>query len=218
MSVWLAVLVAAPVAIGCGGVTEVGEVDAGSGGEADAGSGGQPDGSAADAAPACAVAARYDVLTGDDANAVAGGAADTGLFVFVDLGGEDRFKVTFAPGFEPFLGADGLADPQDGSGTQDDLVVPGPIAIAGPQLTYATAGVAIEIFGNVAVETFEQGYYATGGSVQLDSVDGQLAFSLVEISFEHVVIDPDTLEQTPGPSGCTTSIGSAGVVVTIQNE
>jgi len=210
--IWLGA--AAALAIGCGGVTSEDDGD-GSGG-ADAGSGEQSDGAAADAAPLCAVAARYDVLSGDDDSATAGGAVDTGLFAFVGLGDGDLFKVTFAPGFEPFLGADGVADPQNGTGTQDDLVVPGTIPITGVQLAYATAGVAVEIFGNVSGETFEQQYYATGGSVRLDSVDGQLAFAVEEISLEHVQIDPETLEQTVDPSGCTTAVGSGDVLVTIQ--
>lgn len=203
---------AALVVIGCGGVSS------GDGEGADAGTDEESDASVADAAPLCAVAARFDALSGDDGNAFAGGVVDTGLFAFVQLGDGDVFKVTFVPGFEPFLGTDGLPDPTDGTGTQDDLVFPGTFAITGSQLAYATAGVAVEIFGNVAEETFEQGYYATAGSVRLDSLDGQLAFGLEEISFEHVNIDPETLEQTADPSGCTTSIGSAEVVVTIQTE
>ena len=206
---------AALVVIGCGGVTAA---DDGSSEGADAGTDGDPDGSLADAAPLCAVAARFDAVSGDDGNAIAGGVADMGLFAFVQLGDGDLFKVTFVPGVEPFLGADGLPDPTDGTGAQDDLVVPGTFAITGSQLAYATAGVAVEIFGNVAEDTFEQGYYATEGSVRLDTVDGQLAFGLEEISFQHVNIDPETFEQTVDPSGCTTSIGSGEVVVTIQTE
>ena len=77
---------------------------------------------------------------------------------------------------------------------------------------------AVEIFGNVSGETFEQSYYATGGSVQLDSVDGQLTFSVDDVTFEHVHIDPDTLEQTTDPSGCTTSIDAGTVIATIQPQ
>ena len=205
---------AALVAIGCGGVSSA---DDGSSDGADAGAE-ESDASAADAAPLCAVAARFDAVSGDDANSIAGGVVDTGLFAFVQLGDGDVFKVTFAPGFAPFLGTDGLPDPTDGTGAQDDLVVPGTIAITGSQLAYATAGVAVEIFGNVTEQTFEQGYYATAGSVRLDTVDGQLSFGLEEITFQHVNIDPETLEQTVDPSGCTTSIGSAEVLVTIQTE
>lgn len=216
ITIGMAALLAAPIAIGCGSVTDGDAADSGVGGAADAGPGDGSDASQADAAPLCAVAPRYEAVTGDDENAFAGGAVDTGLFAFVALGGADRFKITFAPGFEPFLGADGMPDPGDGSGTQDDLVVAATIAITGSQLAYATAGAALEVFGNVGEETFEQGYYATGGTVQLDSADGQLVFSLDQITFEHVHIDPDTLEQTADPSGCTTTIVSGSAAVTIQ--
>jgi hypothetical protein len=214
MAIRIAALLAAPLAMSCGGVKSAGEADAGAGGDVDASSG--SDGSPVDAAPRCAVAERYEVFSADDSSASAGGTAADGLFVFAGLGDGDLFKVTFATGFEPYLGADGLSDPSDGSGTQDDLVVPGAVDIVGPQLAYATAGVAVEIFGDVSGETFEQSYYATGGSVQLDSVDGQLAFSVQDVTFEHVHIDPETLEQTTDSSGCVTSIGAATVIATIE--
>jgi hypothetical protein len=211
MAIRLAVLLAVPWAISCGGVNSADEADAGSGNGVDASS-------SADATPPCAVADRYELLSADDSSSSAGGTAVDGLFVFAGLGDGDLFKVTFVPGFEPYLGTDGQPDPTDGSGTQDDLVVPGPVDIAGTQLAYATAGVAVEIFGNVSGETAEQSYYATGGSVQLDSVDGQLTFSVENVTFEHVHIDPDTLEQTTDPSGCTTSIGAGTVTATIQPQ
>lgn len=215
IGIGLAAPLAALVAVGCGGVTSG---DDESSGGVDAGADEESDASVADAAPLCAVAASFEAVSGDDSNAIAGGVVDTGLYAFVPLGDGDLFKVAFAPGLEPFLGADGQPDPTDGSGTQDDLVFPGAFAITGSQLAYATAGVAVEIFGNVTDETFEQGYYATAGSVRLDSVDGQLIFGLEEISFQHVHIDPETLEQTEDPSGCTTSIASGEVAVTIQAE
>lgn len=215
VAIRIAALLAAPAAICCGGVSSAGGADGGSG-DADAGSG--SDGSPVDAAPLCVVAERYETWSADDSSASAGGTAADGLFVFAGLGGKDLFKVSFATGFEPYLGADGLPDPSDGTGTQDDLVVPGPIDIAGPQLAYATAGVAVEIFGDVSGETFEQSYYATGGSVQLDSVDGQLVFSVADVTFEHVNIDPETLEQTADASGCTTSMGAGTVIATIQTQ
>ena len=216
ITIGMAALLASPLAVGCGSVTEGGAADSGAGGAADAGPGGGPDASPADAAPLCAVAPRHELVTGDDENAFAGGAVDTGIFAFVALGGADQLKISLVPGFEPFLGADGVPDAGDGSGIQDDLVVPATIAITGSQLAYATAGAALEIFANVAEDTFEQGYYATGGTVQLDSADGQLIFSLDQITFEHVHIDPDTLEQTADPSGCTTTIVSGSAAVTIQ--
>jgi hypothetical protein len=211
MAIRIAALLAVPWAISCGGVNSADEADAGSGDDIDASS-------AADAAPLCAVAERYELLTADDTSASAGGTAADGLFVFAGLGDGDLFKVTFVPGFAPYLGADGMPDPTDGSGTQDDFVEPGPVDIIANQLAYATAGVAIEIFGNVSGDTAEQSYYATGGSVQLDSVDGQLTFSVENVTFEHVHIDPDTLEQTTDPSGCTTSIDAGTVIATIQPE
>jgi hypothetical protein len=211
VAIRIAALLAVPWAISCGGVNSADEADAGSGDDVDASG-------SADAAPLCAVAGRYEELTADDSSASAGGTAADGLFVFAGLGDGDLFKVTFAPGFAPYLGADGVPDPTDGSGTQDDLVVPGPVDIVGTQLAYATAGVAVEIFGNVSGETAEQSYYATGGSVQLDSVDGQLTFSIEDVTFEHVHIDPETLEQTTDPSGCVTSIGAGSVVATISAQ
>jgi len=36
------------------------------------------------------------------------------------------------------------------------------------------------------------------------------------MSLEHVQIDPETLEQTVDPSGCTTAVGSGDVLVTIE--
>ncbi len=211
MAIRIAALLTVPWTISCGGVNSADEADAGPGDDVDASG-------SADAAPLCAVAERYELLSADDSSASAGGTAADGLFVFAGLGDGDLFKVTFVPGFEPYLGTDGLPDPTDGSGTQDDLVVPGPVDIVATQLAYATAGVAVEIFGNVSGETFEQSYYATGGSVQLDSVDGQLTFSVNDVTFEHVHIDPDTLEQTTDPSGCTTSIDAGTVIATIQPQ
>ena len=104
MAIRIAALLTVPWTISCGGVNSADEADAGPGDDVDASG-------SADAAPLCAVAERYELLSADDSPASAGGTAADGLFVFAGLGDGDLFKVTFVPGFEPYLGTDGLPDP-----------------------------------------------------------------------------------------------------------
>lgn len=86
----------------------------------------------------------------------------------------------------------------------------GTYQIAGDELNYATCGVCVLLYTKVDAMNmgFADSYLATGGTVKITSVNGNLAATLTGITFEHVQIDPDTYESTPDPSMCTSKLAS----------
>lgn len=114
----------------------------------------------------------------------------------------DILIVEFYTGFAPF-----------GTSGAPTAVVPGTYQISGDQLNYATCGVCVRIGTNADTQGYEDDYLATGGTVTVTTADsrvgGTLAFSVSNLTFEHVTIDENTFQSTPVGDGCNSAIGDA---------
>lgn len=173
--------------------------DAKVGDRADARPGDRPDGGAT---VSCDVRMNLGALGTLDGEAQANGggaAGDPDIIYFLaqldDNPKPDMLQLELYKGFGAFA-----------SGT----ILPGTFGIVDEELNYATCGVCVRIMANHDPVTGEMGsqYLATGGSVSLTSVAGNLTGSLNEVRFETVVIDPTTFESRPVNDGCVTSIDS----------
>lgn len=112
----------------------------------------------------------------------------------------DVLIVEFYSGFAPF-----------GTSMAPTAVVPGTYQLTGTQLQYADCGICARLGTNANADgTYEDDYMATGGTVTVTTagtaVGGTIAFSVSNLTFEHVTIDPDTFVSTPVGDGCTTKI------------
>lgn len=94
----------------------------------------------------------------------------------------------------------------------------GTFQIAGQELNFATCGVCVLLFTQVDTKNMTQGptYLATGGTVKITSVNGTLAATVSNVTFEHVQIDPDTYESTPDADMCQSAITSVAFSDTIM--
>lgn len=91
-------------------------------------------------------------------------------------------------------------------------VVPGTYEIQGAELNFATCGLCVRIVPDVGPDgepVDKDGYLATGGSVTITSVTPNLAGSVSNITFEHVVIIPGDYVSMPHADGCQTALTSA---------
>ncbi len=102
-----------------------------------------------------------------------------------------------------------------GLGVFADGLVPGTYTLSGDELSYETCGACILLFAN-AEDDNAQIYMATGGTLKLDSVQGQLTGSVSNLTFQHVTIDEKSLVTTPVNDGCVSAITSASFDAVIQ--
>jgi hypothetical protein len=95
-----------------------------------------------------------------------------------------------------------------GYGALSGGLAAGTYNITGDELRYSTCGVCVFINTDRSdPETYVDDYFATGGSITLDSVNGTLAGSVNGLSFEHVVFaDGDSV---PVGDGCVTILDGA---------
>ncbi|MEM9488212.1 MAG: hypothetical protein AAGC55_03650 [Myxococcota bacterium] len=102
---------------------------------------------------------------------------------------------------------------QVNGGVFADGIMPGTYEIAGAELQYSDCSVCPRIFTDLdrtvtpAAPT-DEGYLATGGTVQLDSISPNLSGSLSGVTFEHVDVDATTFVSSPHPDGCISAIDS----------
>jgi hypothetical protein len=84
----------------------------------------------------------------------------------------------------------------------------GTYPIAGDELQFATCGVCVFINTNrTDPQTYEDDYFATGGSVTLSSVQGNLTGTVTGLTFEHVTLAQG--ESTPAGDGCVSAVANA---------
>ena len=84
----------------------------------------------------------------------------------------------------------------------------GTYEITGDELQYFTCGVCVFINADREGEDYVEDYFATGGSLTLTSVNGNLTGSIDGITFEHVTIDQDGMS-APAGDGCESVVTSA---------
>lgn len=89
------------------------------------------------------------------------------------------------------------------------------IQIAGDEANYATCGACVRAFTDIdpnsgeSAEPVGVSYFATGGTLQLDSItETSVAGTLSNIQFTHVTIDETTFNSTPVGDGCSSTLTS----------
>jgi hypothetical protein len=101
-------------------------------------------------------------------------------------------------------------------------ITTGTFPLTGPELNYSTCSLCVLIYGDVNVSSGEPTnfFMATGGSVTLSAVNGSIAGTLSNVTFEEVTIagEEEGFLSTPVENGCTTSItaGSFSGTLTVQ--
>ncbi len=106
----------------------------------------------------------------------------------------DQLAVELFAGAGVFTGAD---------------IQPGTYTIEGDELDYATCGVCVLLYTDVAGGVERDVYLATAGSVAITSVSPTLAGQVSGVSFEHVTINPVSYESTPDPDMCRSALTDA---------
>jgi hypothetical protein len=82
------------------------------------------------------------------------------------------------------------------------------IPLTGDELNYKTCGACVRIFADVANQMAGAQYFATGGMLELTSVQGSLKGTLTNVTLEKVTIAQD-YTSTPVGDGCNTKIVAA---------
>lgn len=92
----------------------------------------------------------------------------------------------------------------EGKGAFSGPPAVGTYPLTGAELNYATCGVCVLLAADYA--DGGPSYFATGGSVTLSSVNGQLTGILDDVTFGHVTIDEVTHVSTPVDDGCASQL------------
>ena len=72
---------------------------------------------------------------------------------------------------------------------------------------FASCGLCVRIL----TEAGDDGYLATGGTVDVLSLSPDVEVDVTNATFQHVIIDPSTFVSTPHPDGCTSAVTSATI-------
>lgn len=120
--------------------------------------------------------------------------------------GEDEYGAYYFLPLEP--AEELLIELYDGIGVFEEGITPGVFELSGDELDFATCGLCIRFYEGVDGNDYRGVYMPTGGTVTFTSVAGWLTGSLSNVTLQRVNIDPETLETTPHPDGCTTEIES----------
>lgn len=78
-------------------------------------------------------------------------------------------------------------------------IVPGAVALTGPEVNYETCGACVLIYTDIdpVSGTEDSVYMATAGTLNLMEVSPNLRGTLSNVTFTHVTIDADTFASTP---------------------
>ncbi|HVY30813.1 MAG TPA: hypothetical protein VHB79_29845 [Polyangiaceae bacterium] len=98
----------------------------------------------------------------------------------------------------------------DGLGTFKNGIKEGTYEIKGDDLDYKYCTLCVVLYDQVNLFGGNRGWYmATGGSLTLTSVEGNLTGSLANVTFQHVYEDNGG-HSVPWADGCTTSVQGVG--------
>jgi hypothetical protein len=96
-----------------------------------------------------------------------------------------------------------------GFGVYTTNITVGQHTLSGDELNYATCGLCPRLFTDcTTTECADQQFYATGGTINVTSITPNLTYTVSNLTFVEVTVDPTTFESTPVPGGCSTSIAS----------
>ncbi|HEY4181213.1 MAG TPA: hypothetical protein VGM90_30420 [Kofleriaceae bacterium] len=112
----------------------------------------------------------------------------------------DSLYLSFFNGYAPF----------------DPDIMPTTVTLTGDQADYATCGACVEIDTDLSdAGDLTDIYFVNGGTLNITSTTTNLTGTIMNASFVHSIIDNDTLETTPSPDGCVTSIASVSFTAAI---
>lgn len=95
-----------------------------------------------------------------------------------------------------------------GFGALADGIADGDYPIMGDDLQYSTCGICVFISSQrTDPEAYVDDYFATGGTLHLTSVMGNLTGSINDLTFEHVTVDSG--RTIPVGDGCVTAVAHA---------
>lgn len=103
---------------------------------------------------------------------------------------------------------------REGYGTFANGFMPKTVQLTGGELYDSTCGACVFVLTDVDPQITDR-YFATGGTLDLTSVSGQLQGTIANLTLQHVVYS-STLSLVPANDGCTVSIPSATISATIQ--
>ncbi len=95
---------------------------------------------------------------------------------------------------------------------ENSPIAVGTYEITGTELSFDTCGVCAFLYADVVDENNPgDQYFATGGTVEITSIEGNFTATLTNVTYAHANIDPETLFTTPHPDGCGSQVDLAGV-------
>jgi hypothetical protein len=107
-----------------------------------------------------------------------------------------------------------------GFGVFTGAIEPGVYDLTGEEAQYATCGACVLIHADVtglpSAYNPTEYYMATGGTLVLDSVEGDLVGAVYDATFQRVTIDGTTYQSTPTDPACTTALQNVEFDTAIQ--
>lgn len=98
-------------------------------------------------------------------------------------------------------------------------IVAGAVALAGPEVNYATCGACVLIDVDVDPDTGREGtLLATGGTLNLTSVSPNLKGTLSNVTLTQVAIDDESSESTPLGNDCHATVTSIAFDIPVTTE
>ncbi|MBI5543358.1 MAG: hypothetical protein HY901_05680 [Deltaproteobacteria bacterium] len=143
----------------------------------------------------CTIAATYGFITVNGAV-----QADT-----TSSGGAYRYMSGELPAADGTMDAIHL-ELYEGHGVFANGLATGTFTLEGDELNYATCSLCLTLGGDLTQSGAGQIFMATGGTVELASIEGTLEVTLRAGTFAQVTVDPQTAATTLVPNGCTTAI------------
>ena len=94
--------------------------------------------------------------------------------------------------------------------SNDTSPTTGTVDLSSPdEQAYDTCGACVQLGTNLGSGGVPKDLWMpTSGTLNVTSWTGTLTATLTNVKLRHVIIDPNTFETTPAPSGCTTTITS----------
>ena len=89
-------------------------------------------------------------------------------------------------------------------------IMPKTVQLTGDELNYKTCGACVRIFADASQMASGAQYFATGGTLELTSTQGNLTGTLTNVTLTKVTIAQD-FTSTPVGDGCNTTIVSAAM-------
>lgn len=89
-------------------------------------------------------------------------------------------------------------------------IVPGIVALSGPETNYETCGACVLIYTDWddAAEDYDSTYMATGGTINIMTTSPNIKGTLSNVAFTHVTVDPDNNYRSTPVGDCDSTVMS----------